>query len=144
MPNRPPKPDRLKDRKRPVWNKEPDVRQRVTAKAVGEVAAKRPANSHEKRIAGHRKKLLPGQPYVTSKLTTALTERLCVEIRKGLPYRTCARLVHLSERSFESWMARASAEIEHGIQSEYVNFYHQVQAANAEAHRTIQALVVGI
>lgn len=79
-------------------------------KGVAEDAAKRRGSSHDRRIAGRKRKLKPGQPFVTIKLTKELTERLCVEIRKGLPYGTCARLVQLSERSFHSWMARGAAE----------------------------------
>ena len=126
------------------------IRKRVKAtpvkavKGVAEDAAKRRGSSHDRRIAGRKRKLKPGQPFVTSKLTKELTERLCVEIRKGLPYGTCARLVQLSERSFHSWMARGAAETEDGLQSEYVNFYHKIQKANAEAQRTVHALVLDV
>lgn len=110
---------------------------------VSEVAAKKaPVNSHARRTRGHKRKLQPGQPCVTSKLTDALTERLCAEIRRGLPYGTCCRLVHLGERSFENWMARAEVEMEEGKHSEYVDFYYKVREANAEAQRTVHALVL--
>jgi hypothetical protein len=118
---------------------------RRTAKPVTEVASQKSSgNSHARRTTGRKRRLRPGQPYVTSKLTDELTARLCVEIRRGLPYGTCCRLVHLSERSFHSWMARAEVEIEEGKQSEYVDFYHKVWEANAEAQRTTHALVLDV
>ena len=41
-------------------------------------------------------------------------------------------------------MARGAAETEDGLQSEYVNFYHRIQKANAEAQRIVHALVLDV
>lgn len=123
----------------------------TSRRAVGK-AAKVPPNgatrtlskirSHKQRTRGHKRRLRPGQPSATSKLNDRLTRRFCDEVRCGLAYSTCCKLVRVSEASFHDWMLRGSVETDDGLETPYTNFYKAVEAANAEAEKVTHAKVL--
>jgi hypothetical protein len=98
-------------------------------------------NAPLKRVRPKRS-LRDGQPALCSKLDTALTKRLCAEVRKGLVYETCCMRCRISIRAFHEWMARGQNDADAGQATPYARFYAAIQEANATAEAVIHDAAV--
>ena len=68
-----------------------------------------------------------------TKLTRERIERICEQVRKGVPYETAARLAGIDPSTFYRWKRRGE-QAKRGL---YREFWEALQQADAEAEATL-------
>ena len=67
-----------------------------------------------------------------SKITPEAREKIIGGIKSGLPYDNAAHLARIHHKTLYNWLVKGREDLEAGIESEYVNFLHDIKEVEAQ------------